>query len=132
MYLQQALSCLKVEKTKLLEMYFSKKNMDFLQNFMIKKIKKEEDYLIGRQSDYDLYVIMQYMYVEFGFRICGTDEQKVNHLNKMVLEQTLPMIKRGIKEKQKFLIDSSTQPRLLDRGISTSIKGIDSVQLKKL
>lgn len=129
MYLQQALSSLKVEKTKLLEIYFSEKNMNFLQNYMIHKIEKDSDYLIGKQSDYDLYVIMQFMYVEFVHRICGTDEQKVKHLNNMVLKETLPMIKRGIKEKQKFLVDSSTQPKLLDRGISTSIKGTEPVKI---
>ena len=128
MYLQQALKSLKLEKTNLLEMYFGEQNMLSIQLYLNKYIYDTLGVRMARQSDSDLYVIMQYMYVNFAHRISGPD--KLNELNKLVIKEVLPMIKQGIEQRQNYIRDTTMQPRLMDRGISTTIRGENPVYMK--
>ena len=87
--------------------FFSKPNIEYLQNSMKINIKKTMDINIKNQGEHDLYMIMKSIYTNYAYNSVNIDKE-VMYLNKIVLKEVLPMIRTGILQKKKYLEDISS------------------------
>lgn len=75
-----------VQKTKVSLSFFSKKNLDLLQEMMKKIVYKETGHTIGRQSDEELLIIMRSIYLTDSKNISYQIKEQVAELNSKVLK----------------------------------------------
>lgn len=113
-----------LERTPISTIYFSKKNVDYLQNMIMKLIYKETGHKIGRQSDEELLIIMRSYYLSNCKNLPDNYGRQVAELNYYVLkyaiyEQILPKVK-GYST---FLEDNMRTNVVLPRERHVSVKG---------
>lgn len=112
--------------------YFSQKNIDELQNMLRYNIWiiSEKQYVIGRQSDADLRLVMRSMYLQYCQHQKNNIQAQVNYLNKLVLDYCLPKILSEVKQYMKYRQDASGLYKPIDRSINMSVKGSKTLELK--
>lgn len=109
------------EGNQVLELFFSAKNIDALQNALVDLIYKSTGVTISRQSERDLLGIMHFMYNAQSSAACsGSVVQEVRRLNKFVLEEYVDSVKSGMLMYIHYLKDASTLPTPIDRSVSTT------------
>lgn len=109
------------EGNQVLELFFSAKNIDALQNALVDLIYKSTGVTISRQSERDLLGIMHFMYNAHASAACsGSVVQEVRRLNKYVLEEYVDSVKSGMLMYIHYLKDASTLPTPIDRSVSTT------------
>ena len=72
--------------SELSNMFFSKKNIDYLQNTIIQTIYSKYKYKISRQSDIELKIIMRSFYLQYSRNQACNLQEQINTLNNMVLK----------------------------------------------
>jgi hypothetical protein len=87
-----------LEKTPVSRIFFSQKNLDYLQDMMRKIIFKESGHTIGRQSDEELLIIMRSYYFSDAKNLPYDIHRQVAELNRLTLkyavyEEVLPKVK---------------------------------------
>lgn len=87
-----------LQKTPLSLVYFSQKNLDYLQDAIKKVVHKESGHIIGRQSDVELLTIMRSYYLSDGKNLPYEIDRQVAELNYLVIkyavfDQILPKVK---------------------------------------
>jgi hypothetical protein len=87
-----------LEKTPLMNMFFSQKNVDYLQEMMKKIVYKETGHVIGDQSVPDLLIIMRARYLSDSKNLPYDMARQIAELNWLVLkyavyDQILPKVK---------------------------------------
>ena len=113
--------------------FFCEKNMSNIQKILQKEIYVLMKRQIGTQSYDHLLNIMHHVYKEndtSGLNISSTD--RLNFLNKKVLEITVPMVVDGIKQYQGYVRDASTMYEPMERGKATTSKGEVSLSLTNI
>lgn len=120
-------------RSPLLEAFFSVPNTDVIQNKLRAYIKNKTGYVIDRQSDTDLQIIMRKVYGEHASdpvnQTPDVVAREVSRLNDIVLGITGPMVASGVAGYLGYLRDASSLPEPLPRGIQTSIKGTKTFEL---
>lgn len=111
----------------LARVFFSKSNVDTVQRRLRDVIRERMGYVIDRQSDEHLLIIMRYVYMQSGRNTGGTAE--IRRLNELVLKEIVPQVASGIEQYLAYLRDASTLPQPIARGAATSIKGRNTVEL---
>lgn len=86
------------ERTPVSNLFFSRRNVDYLQYMMKKLVHKETGHLIGRQSDEELLIIMRSIYLSDSKNLPDQITQQVAELNYLVLkyavyEEIIPKVK---------------------------------------
>lgn len=112
-------------KNELSETFFSRKNIDALQEGIRYTVYKKScgKYVIGKQSETDLIIVMRSTYLQYGeYKPYGILDQ-VRELNKRVLEYCVPKILEEIKLYMYYRKDISQMPIPLERGEYISSKG---------
>lgn len=124
-----------MEATPLANMYFSKENVDIIQNTIRSKVQTicaaDQDPLltphkpinIGRQNDTELYIIMRSIYLQYGRNMNSDIEGQVGSLNALVINEAVPKIITALKQKIKYLDDIEHLPVPLDRAQNVSSAG---------
>lgn len=76
------------ENTKLSEIYFSKKNIDIIQNAIKKGVydKSKNTIIIDRQSDDAIVTVMRSMYLQHSLNRDFSISEQINKLNKYVID----------------------------------------------
>lgn len=87
-----------LERTPVSNLFFSRKNVDFLQHMMKKLVYKETGNIIGRQSDEELLIIMRSIYLSDSKNLPTEISRQVADLNYKVLkyavyDEILPKVK---------------------------------------
>ena len=120
-------------QTKVSELYFSKKNIDILQQGIINKIYNVTDgaYTIGVQSESELKIIMRSIYYQYSRNNPLNVIQQVKELNTKVLDWAVPEILSNIKQYMHYKKDVSTLIYPNERPIYISQKGTKSNELWK-
>lgn len=77
------------EKTPVSEVFFSKKNVDYLQQMMKKMVYKETGHVIGRQSNEELLIIMRSIYLQHTKNWDRDISRQVAELNYHVLKYSV-------------------------------------------
>jgi hypothetical protein len=121
------------ESSPLTDAYFSKRNIEYLQQQIIKQIKIQSSgkYVIGRQNANELIVIMRSMFLQFQenlYIVHPTEIKKyvdieIEHLNKRVLDYTVPHIINSIEQYLESMRIRRQGVLPLDRAVNTSVQG---------
>jgi len=114
---------------KVVELFFSARNIEKLQSQMRIIIKEKLGVVIDRQSDQELVQVMRAMYSMRGNPRPDDVPAEVNRLNGIVLEWVIPHLTVNIRAHYGYLRDISRPYRLLERPQYASIKGQQTVQL---
>ena len=113
-------------------LFFSCNNIDVLQDGLRYKIYKESGnkYIIGRQSDQDLKIIMRSIYLQYGKNLNKNIIEQVKELNAKVLEWAVPEVLSNVKQYDKYRYEVSTLPVPLERAPLETKKGTKVLEIK--
>ena len=105
--------------------YFSQKNIDLIQNMIIHKVWKtsESRYVIGRQSDRELKLIMRSIFLQHGNYNKINIRQQIIKLNNLVYVYCVPNILSNLQQFITYKRDVNYLPVPLQHPINLSIKG---------
>lgn len=113
-----------LEKTPLSRMFFSRKNVDYLQYMMKKLVHKETGHIIGRQSDEELLIIMRSIYLQHSKNLPHDLSRQVAELNYRVLKYSVyDEILPKVKGYMTYLNDNLRTNVVLPRERYVNIKG---------
>lgn len=107
--------------------FFSQGNVDAIQRQLSDVIRTRMGYVIDRQPDEHLLIIMRYVYMNES-RNTGGDAEVVR-LNQLVLKEIVPQVASGVLQYLAYLRDASRLPTPIPRARATSIKGTYTPQL---
>lgn len=113
-------------------LFFSCNNIDVLQDGLRYKIYKESGnkYIIGRQSDQDLKIIMRSIYLQYGKNLNKNIIEQVKELNAKVLEWAVPEVLSNVKQYDKYRYEVSTLPVPMERAPLETKKGTKVLEIK--
>lgn len=113
-----------LEKTPVSVLFFSRKNVDYLQYMMKKLVYKETGHIIGRQSDEELLIIMRSIYLQNSKNQPEQISRQVAELNREVLRFSVyDKIIPKVKGYATFLYDNVRTNVVLPREQLVSMKG---------
>lgn len=94
-------------KNTLYDLFFSEKNIVFLQNNIVNGVKQmsNNNYIINNQSKDQLKIIMNSIYVQHSRNVNGNIDQIINVLNNLVLQYSVPQIFNEIESNMKYKRD---------------------------
>jgi len=112
-------------KTAVSEVFFSKRNIDALQEAIRYQVYVNTDnqYVISRQSDTELQIIMRSMYLQYSKNLPFDISGQVQVLNKMVIDYCVPIIVQEIKQYAFYKADISKLPVPMERSKNGSNAG---------
>ena len=112
----------------LMQKFFSKENIDHLQQEIIRQIYQQSQgrFRISRQSDDELFIVMRSVYLSAPTDPCNraTIPQQIAQLNFLVLNDVIPRIIENIHSYLGFVRDNGQAVRPIDRPIATNTAGI--------
>lgn len=113
--------------------FFSKKNIDIIQNSIRYNVWKEsnEKHVIARQSDVQLQIIMRSVFLQYSKNIPTNIEGQINSLNRIVVNFCVPKILSEVKQYIIYKNTVSELPQPLERPKQTTTKGSKTLELKK-
>lgn len=123
-----------MQSTPLSELFFCADNINILQDGIRYRVWMETDqkYVIGRQSDTELKIVMRSIYYQFAMNQASDVIGQVRELNKKVLEWVVPEIVSNLKQYEVYRKDASTLPMPLERGQLATSKGTKVLEQKFL
>jgi hypothetical protein len=130
-YAKEAVSGM-ITLTPVSDLYFSEKNIEALQQGIRYRVYVETSgkYVIGRQSDQELKVVMRSMYFQYGVNTAGNTVGQVRVLNGKVLDWVVPEVMSNILQYATYRRDASTLPMPIDRAPLVSSKGTKVLEIK--
>lgn len=113
-------------------LFFSCNNIDVLQDGIRYLIYKRTGgkYIIGRQSDHDLKIVMRSIYLQYGKNLPTNIIGQVKELNGMVLDWTVEEVLSNLKQYDKYREDASTMPMPMEYGRLETRKGSKTLETK--
>lgn len=119
------------ERTPVSDLFFSVENINALQEGIRYRVWVEtnEQYVIGRQNDTELKIIMRALYMQYGQNKAGVDcLSQVRDINKRVLEYAVPEVITNLKQYETYRRDISTLPVPLERGQLATNRGSKTLE----
>ena len=113
------------EVSKLSKQYFSKQNINKIQQGIQKQIyiKSNYKYKIGNQSENELIVIMRAMYLKYSKNLDTNIKEQICELNNKVFEYSIPNILSNIEQKMGYLNSINNNNYIMERSQNMSSKG---------
>jgi len=126
------------DNTLLTELFFSKQNIQNIQNIIRFLVHKETNYVVDNQSYTELLIIMRAIFLEYSSHppyvtddMSDNEKQKlfkkytneVDRLNQIVINGIVPRIISQMQQYIDYLKDASTQPIQMERPKNESIAG---------
>lgn len=115
----------KIENNKISNIYFSRVNIDALQQgirYLVWKNSKNK-YVIGKQSEVQLQVIMRSIYFQYSKNLDYDILAQVKELNQKILDYVVPNIIIEIEQYNYYIKDISALPVPLERSKNVSSAG---------
>lgn len=109
--------------------FFSPTNIAKVQAGLRETILSNTSYLIGRQSDEGIGIVMRSVYVDHARHGAPSLPQELQRLNAIVLSILVPMVATNIAQYVGYLRDASQLPQVLKRPENMSVKGTNTMQL---
>jgi hypothetical protein len=128
-------------ETPLTFLFFSKQNVDNIQKLIRMLVNKHTGQTIDNQSNTELLIVMRSIFLEYSRHPKLIDESmsedvkkkliiqytlEVDRLNKLVVDNTVPSIVSQLQQYLMYLDDASSPLRVMDKPLSTSVKGTKS------
>ena len=110
-------------KNVLNQTFFSQRNVDILQNNIRKMVFEKLGYLIGRQSDVQLEIIMRSIFLQYARNLPYKIKEQIQELNKMVLDFSVNEIIVNIKSYVNFKDEITNDKRIFQKPLFVSSKG---------
>ena len=110
--------------------FFNSNNVDVIQNMLRAQIKSKTGFVIDRQDDDCLGIIMRACYIENDVDSSLSPDDFVKGLNDMVVRISMPQIASGIKAYLAYLKDASSLPTPIARSQNTNIKGQKTLEMR--
>ena len=110
---------------KLSRHFFSKCNVDHLQNLIIQNVYKlsNKKIKIGRQSDRELFIIMRHFYFNYSSNNDDYVIEHVNELNNLIVKKVLPKLLSNITQYNAYLQKINNPLQLIDHPINVNNSG---------
>ena len=111
-------------KSILSDVYFSKDNINQIQNMLRYNVyvRSNKEYIIDRQSDTQLLIIMRSIYLQNSKNLDYNITQQIEELNKLVLDYCVPNVLIQVKQYMQYKESVSKIPKPLPVAISTNNK----------
>ena len=107
------------------QVFFSQENIDLLQDKLRYTvwIASNKKFIIDRQSDTELELIMRSIYLQYSKNIPHNIKEQVIELNDLVIQDCVPNILSQVEQHVYYLFDASTQPIPLSQPENVSSAG---------
>jgi hypothetical protein len=114
-----------IELTSLAQAYFSKPNVDMIQEAIIQRVFMESNgqYRIGRQSDLQLQIVMRSIYLSYGKNLSNNIKGQVDELNRYVVDECMNTVMPNIRQYLTYREEIRTPRKFFDLPINPSSKG---------
>ena len=105
--------------------YFSKDNLDIVQNMIRYRIfkKSNEKFVISRQSDLDVIVIMRSIFLQHSPNLSCKIKEQISYLNNLVVEWIIPRVYSEIEQHIGYINNVEFLPTPIGRPLNLSSKG---------
>ena len=130
-YVKQAYLYTNSQPNDLIHLFFSDANMQNVQKKLINSVKKQTNLTIDNQACDEVYQVMLYVYRTYGRNVSTNISQEVSYLNDIVIHTISPDVVSNVLQYINYIKDISQLPVPMTHGSSTSIKGTNSLQMKK-
>lgn len=99
------------------DVFFMKENIEILQKQIILDVFKlsNKKYHIKEQNAEDLNIVMKFIFNEYAQHLPFNIKEQIRELNNKVSNHVSIDIVKNLESHEKYMIDSTTQPTLLDR-----------------
>ena len=118
------------ETSKLNQLFFSRKNLDIIQNNIRYQvyIKTDKKHIIDRQSDIELEVIMRSIYLQHSPNLEYKYKEQIEYLNGLVIDWCVYQIIPELEQYQGYLKEIEYMPMPIDLPVNLSSKGSRSLR----
>jgi hypothetical protein len=120
-----------IQETSMLNhLFFSKKNMDIIQNRIRYTVyeKSNKKFIIDRQSDIELQVIMRSTYLQHSPNLPNKIKEQIEYLNKLVSDWCAEQIIPEVMQYNGYLKEIEYMPVPIDLPVNISSKGSRSLR----
>ena len=113
------------ETSKLNQLFFSKKNMDIIQNNIRYTVynKTNKKHIIDKQSDIELQIVMRSTYLQFSPNLEYNYKEQLEYLNGLVVEWCVAHIIPQLEQYIGYLKEVEYMPSPIDLPVNLSSKG---------
>ena len=113
------------ETSKLNQLFFSKKNLDIIQNNIryTVYVKTNKKHIIDKQSDIELQIIMRSMYLQHSPNLEYNYKEQIEYLNKLVVDWCVEKIIPQLEQYIGYLKEVEYMPMPIDLPVNLSSKG---------
>jgi hypothetical protein len=114
-----------LQPTALNQLFFSKYNMDIIQNKIRYKVYlvSNGNYIIDRQSDTELEIVMRSIYLQHSQNLNCRLREQVDRLNQIVIDWCVPRIMSELEEYNRYLKDIEILPTPIELPANVSQAG---------
>ena len=115
-----------IQETSLLnQLFFSKKNMDIIQDMVRFNVyeKSDKKYIIDRQSDIELEIIMRSIYLQHSPNLPNKIKEQLRYLNNLVSNWCVEKIIPEVQQYNGYIKEIEYMPLPIDLPLNLSSKG---------
>ena len=118
------------EPSLLNKLFLSRKNLDIIQNNIRYNVylKSGKKYIIGRQSDVELQIVMRSMYLQFSPNLEHNITEQIKYLNKLVTDWSTEKIIPQVEQHVGFIQEVQYQPMPIDLPVNLSQRGTKTLR----
>jgi hypothetical protein len=118
------------ETSPLNQLYFSKKNMEIIQNMIRYNVyeKSNKKYVIDKQSDIELEIIMRSIYLQHSPNLPNKIKEQIEYLNKLVMGWCVEQIIPEVQQYFGYIEEIEYMPMPIDLPLNLSSKGSRSLR----
>lgn len=118
------------EMTPLSMKYFSRNNLNKIQDRIIQKVKMVAGYDISRQDDLQVQIIQRSIFLSYSKNLYHNINQQIEELNNIVVDEAVKRIIPEIKQYLKYINDISKPRTIISHPVHvtsrTQLGGFDS------
>lgn len=118
-----------LEENNVNQYFFSKENIDRIQNNIRYQVYQQSNNKINRQSDRELNVIMRSMYLQYSSNNDNYLKSEIEYLNKLVIDYCVPKIITNLTQYIGYKKDITTMYTPMDMPQTTNVAGENSLTL---
>ena len=118
------------ETSNLNQLFFSKKNMENIQNMIRYNVyvKSDKKFIIDKQSDIELEIIMRSIYLQHSPNLPNKIREQIEYLNKLVSDWCSEQIIPEINQYVGYIKEIEYMPLPIDLPVNLSSKGSRSLR----
>ena len=106
------------------QQFFSQTNVDIIHKMIQNNIYKQTNKLISRQSDTELFIIMQSIHKQHGRNMQNFITEQVDELNTLTANEASRLILPKLLQYIDYLKKTENEMEILDYGFNTSTYGL--------